>query len=84
MRRIWMVLMALALACGGSPQEKREKHYQRALSYIQEGKYEEALIELKNALQADPKFPQAHYYLGILQKRKGNLREAFVEFHRAA
>jgi Tfp pilus assembly protein PilF len=41
-----------------------------------------AFRHLEQALQRDPECVDAHYYLGVMQKRVGNEQEAYVHFKR--
>ena len=52
--------------------------------YLQMGKPKEAEAELNEALKARPKFPQAHYNLGLLRAGEGQLKEAAALFAKAA
>jgi len=77
------LLCALFLAgCGGD--KDKEEHYQKAMSYLQEHKEKEAIIELRNAIQIDPKYAQARYQLGLLYLKSGDVRQAFDELQRTA
>ena len=54
---------------------------QRGDAYFADGKYAEAIIEFKNAIQLDPKDAQAYYKLGLALLKRGSgpadLQEAF-------
>jgi tetratricopeptide (TPR) repeat protein len=67
----------------GSPEEKKASHEKRAEQYLKEGKLNEAVIELRNVVQLDPKDDSAYYQLGetYLKLKKG--AEAFGAFSRA-
>ena len=67
----------------GSPEEKKASHEKRAEQYLKEGKLNEAVIELRNVVQLDPKDDAAYYQLGetYLKLKKGP--EAFRAFSRA-
>ena len=65
------------------PQKKRDKHYKRALEYIKLADEKSAIIELKNAVNLDPKFADGRYQLGLLYLRTGDAGKAFGELQRA-
>ena len=47
------------LACAQDPVVKKQQHFDRGSRHLEQGKYNEAVIELKNALQLDPNFVPA-------------------------
>src|SRR5690348_11036909 len=65
-----------------SPEAKKAKHRERGLAYYDKGQYQEALIELKNVVQIDPKDADGHYRLALTYLKVGglpNLQAAFGE-----
>ncbi|MCG8588029.1 MAG: tetratricopeptide repeat protein [Proteobacteria bacterium] len=74
-RTIAFLAAALALACA-SDQERREQHLGRAEGYVEEGKLKEALIELRSALQFDPKDPHTNYRIAQVCEMNGQLADA--------
>jgi TolB-like protein/DNA-binding winged helix-turn-helix (wHTH) protein len=46
-------------------------------------RYEEAITQLRSVLQASPKFPLAHLWLGRAYEQKGIYPEAIIEFEQA-
>jgi tetratricopeptide (TPR) repeat protein len=65
-----------------SPEAKKAKHRERGLAYYEKAQYQEALIELKNVVQIDPKDADAHYRLALTYLKLGglpNLQAAFGE-----
>lgn len=72
----------LCISCGGDPAAKRDKHMQRGDAYFNSQEYRKAIIEYKNAIQADPKYAQAHYQLAQAYLKASNPQQAFVEFSR--
>lgn len=82
-----VVLLALALAvaagCGDNPEVKKQKTVARAEQYLKDGKPNEAIIELKNALQVDPDFVPALDALGRAYAAKSWYADALREQNRA-
>ncbi|MGI6656406.1 MAG: tetratricopeptide repeat protein [Desulfobulbus sp.] len=83
---VWLfALLFLAVAPGCSSQEKnKETHYKKAMVYLEEQKDKEAIIELRNAIQIDPKYADARYQLGLLLLKSGEPRQAFEQLQRAS
>src|SRR5881396_3896119 len=78
------VLIALLLgACAQDPNVKKQQYLERGLAYQKEGKYNEAIIQLKNALQIDPKFAPALHAIGRAYRAKSWSVDALRELHRA-
>jgi tetratricopeptide (TPR) repeat protein len=75
-------LLALLVACS-SQAERKAQHMTRGEAYLQDGKYREAEIEFRNALQIDPKFAVGHAQLGKTYLALKDPRSAFAEFRRA-
>jgi len=77
-------LLLLSVAACSNPERKKEKHYQKALEYIKQKENSAAVIELRNAIQIDPKFANARYQLGLLYLQQNDPRNAFAELQRTA
>lgn len=85
-RTFWKRVAALivAAAClGWAPADvaaqvnERSANYQKeARRYLDKGDIKAAIIQLKNAVRADPKNVQARYELGVAQLRGGDLASA--------
>ena len=69
---------------GGSREVKRDRALKKAQEYLSQAKVSEAIIEYKNALQADPGSPEAHYEFGLALLKQQEFRTAYNEFVRAA
>ena len=54
-----------------------------AVSLISLNRLEEAVVRLHEALSYDPKFPQAHYELGLVLEKERKLEEAIAPLQRA-
>src|SRR5437899_12287454 len=70
------VSLTLVLAFGGcsqSPEAKKAKHRERAITYFDKGQYQEAVIEFKNVVQIEPKDADAHYRLALTYLKLGGL-----------
>ena len=72
------------LGCTQDPVVRKQQHVERGSRFLEEGKYNEAVIELKNALQLDPTFVPALHALGRAYYAKGWYLDAARELSRAA
>lgn len=67
---VGMILLAssvLLLACGSvDKKEQAEKHYKLGIQYFEEERVEEAIKELRRAIELNPEHADAHYHLGGL------------------
>ena len=85
--RILCTLVTLVcLGCDwSSPQDRKIKHRERAISYFEKGQYQEARVEYQNVLQIDPADADAHYRLALTYLKLGgtpNLQLASSELSR--
>jgi chemotaxis protein methyltransferase CheR len=55
-------------------------HYLRATILMEQGGAEEAVMSLKRALYLDPDFVLAHFAMGVLNSRRGKLKETEKHF----
>ena len=75
---VFMLTAALLLssqACSKSPQDYLES----GKKHLEEGRYNEALIEFRNAAKKDGGFPEAHYQMGRLYILRGAYPQALQE-----
>ncbi len=50
--------------------------YNQGLAYLQNSRYNEAVVEFEKAIDLDPNYKEAHYELGLAHLQMGNLGEA--------
>ena len=60
---LYAVLLFLA-ACSTDPNQQKLKYLASGDRYFQNGQYQEAVIQYRNALQIDSRLARAHYQLG--------------------
>ena len=77
------VALALVSGCGDAPAVKKQKAVARGEQYLKENKPNEAVIELKNALEIDPNFVPALHALGRAYAAKSWYGDALRELERA-
>ena len=68
---------------GGTPEVRREKYLKKAEDFLKQSNLNEAIVELRNAVKADPRSAEARLRLAQALTRKGELRAAYGEFVRA-
>src|SRR6185295_16233867 len=78
-----LILLVLGTAwlagCSNDPNRQKIKHLNRGERYFKSGKYREAVIEFRNAVEADPRFAEAHYQLGRVYLILNNPESAYRE-----
>lgn len=76
-----LALLTFLSACS-SPDEKKMRFYNKGKELMDRGELVKASLEMRNAIQIDPKFADAHYQLGLVELRKGNVFRAFECFQK--
>ena len=71
--------VVLALLLAGCPN-----HYQKGLTYLEQGQAELAMQELLAALQKEPNNPDIYYQLGLLYLKQEAYRKAIEMFQQIA
>src|SRR5438128_704378 len=75
------VFLALLLVTGCSRNPL--KFMESGKKYLAQHEYQEAIIQLRNAVQLNPRLAEAHYLLGIAYASIGQLQNAAPEFREA-
>lgn len=89
MRRILSLLLvlstALFLTACQSAEERAEEHYQNALTLVEEGDFDRAIVELRNVFQLNGSHKEGRRLLAeLLLDHRGNLQEAYSQYLRLA
>jgi Tfp pilus assembly protein PilF len=58
-----LAAVVLLIGCSTNPAKKKARLLDTGRVYLDKGKYQEASVEFRKALQIDPNFAQAHYQL---------------------
>ena len=77
-----LAFAAIASACGGG-QSEAEKHSDRGIELIEQGRYEEAIGELDEAIELNPALAVAYASRGAAHGQLGNLSHAIFDYDRA-
>ena len=81
-RVLWIwALIAVSLAFSGC--KTKQSYVTAGNKLFEAGKYADASISYRKAIQKDPQFGEAHYRLGLLAVRQGDFRQAYSELSRA-
>ena len=84
MRIVAVCLTVVALvSCSRDPQVVKKRYLENGNRYFSKGKYKEASIMYRNALQKDMRYGGAHYRLGLTQLRLGQMPGAVGSLRRA-
>lgn len=63
--------------CSGSKEEAANKYLNSGIEFFQQGELSKASVELRNALQIDPKLASAYYYLALISEENQNWRSLY-------
>jgi tetratricopeptide (TPR) repeat protein len=78
-----VLMLALAfVGCDSDPKVARQKYLETGDRYFKNGKYREAIIFYKRALQKDARFAAAYYQLGNAELKNGNPMNAMRAYQR--
>lgn len=82
MRKVRVVLSILLLFLGSalSFAQDKEEYYRTGYIYFSQGNYEKALEAYRKALEIDPQYVDARYWLGKTLEQMGRISEALQEW----
>jgi tetratricopeptide (TPR) repeat protein len=82
-----LLLVALPLigGCGddGGGLTEAEEHFNKALDYVGEGRFDDAIAQFSKAIELNPNLVEAHYNRGIAYGHPGNFEQAIGAFDQA-
>jgi len=78
------IFLLFPTGCFRDPAVRAEKSYERAEKYLKDNNPDAAVIELRRALQLNPKLAKAHFALGAVELQRGANLVAFQEFYAAS
>lgn len=79
-----LVCATLAGGCSKDPEVAKREYLTSGNTYFEQGKYAEATVEYRNAIQQDPRFGEARYKLAETHVKLNQPLEAYREYIRAA
>jgi len=77
------LLLSTLIGLGGCQQKTSEEHLAAAKEFVINGDQQAAIVELKNAIQLDPKQAEARFELGNLYLQQNKYQEAEKELNLA-
>lgn len=77
---IQAICLIIALSGCGGEDARKASYLEKGKTYLAEGNYDKARVEIKNVLQIDPKFTEGYYIMGLVEEKRQNLRLAFAYF----
>jgi putative PEP-CTERM system TPR-repeat lipoprotein len=83
LRGLVAITLVTAVACS-DPEKRKQEHLAAADAFASQGKYEEAILEYRNAIKADARFGEARFKLADAYLRTQNTQQAVKELLRAA
>ena len=79
-----LALLAWMAGCTADPETRKAQLLATGASYYEKGKFKEASLIFRRALQYDARFAPAYYRLGLAELALGRYYEAMQAFERAA
>ena len=80
-----MAVLVLSMAGCGGKEERLQSHLEKSRAMLEAGKLDTAGVEVRNAMQIDPKNSEAMYVAGLITEKGGeDFRRAFQHFIKAA
>lgn len=81
------IMQSKAVATGAAEAKKEPpahvKAAQEGVKLLDQGKYDEAIVEFQKVLQSDPNLAPVHYNLGVAYERKKQPAEAQAQYQEA-
>lgn len=83
--RNWLLIAGVAAVLAGcsDPDERAAKYVESGMSYLEQGQFDKARVEFKNAGRIKPVDPEIRYRLALVDEAQGNIRAAFLGFREA-
>lgn len=72
------------VSCNRDPNVAKKRYVENGNKYFEKGRYKEARIMYRNALQKDMRYGEAHYRLALTAQKLGEIPLAVGELRRAA
>ena len=77
-RTLTLVLSLFVVSgCSGSKEEAASKYLNSGIALYEQEKLAKASVELRNALQIDPKLASAYFYLALIAEKEQNWKSLF-------
>jgi tetratricopeptide (TPR) repeat protein len=80
---VMAVLAIVLIGCTRNPEAAKRKYVESGMKYMEQKKYDSAVIQFKKALQVDPRYAEAHYQLATAELDLQHFPEAYTELSQA-
>src|SRR5262249_30435244 len=77
------LVMALLTGCSGSPERQKAEFLFSGEKFASQQKYQQAIIQFRNAIDIDPRSAAAHYQLGVAYLGSKGYQDAYRELSTA-
>jgi tetratricopeptide (TPR) repeat protein len=82
LKYISLILLMLAFGCSRDPQVLKRKYVEQGNKYFNNGKYKEAVLLYRKAVQADALFGEAYYREALAELKLGRYSDAVRSLRR--
>src|SRR5215472_17036807 len=79
---LFLCALAMVGGCGGA-KARFASHMQRGEQYVANGVYDKASVEVRNALQIEPRNARARYLNVVVAERRSDVRTALCSYQGA-
>jgi tetratricopeptide (TPR) repeat protein len=83
MKRAFAISALIAASLAFSGCKTKQSYLASGNKLFEAGKYADASISYRKAIQKDPQFGEAHYRLALVALKQGDVKQAYVELSRA-
>jgi tetratricopeptide (TPR) repeat protein len=80
---LFTAISCVLVGCSRDPKTRRDKFLRSGQRYFEKGDYQAASIQLRRALQIDPRFAEGHYRLALSDLRLRQWQDAYLELHKS-
>jgi tetratricopeptide (TPR) repeat protein len=77
-------LLALSLTACSNPEVEKKQYFDSGNEFVAQKKYEEAIVQYRNAVRVDNRYGEAHFKLAEAYAATGDARNAYREYIVAA
>lgn len=78
-----VLCLSVTLACGLTSESAKRKYLDRGNKFFEQGKYADASLNYRKALQNDPRFGEGYFRLGLSELKQDNVNAAYEALSRA-
>ena len=83
MKKLLVSIVLFAFVGAVYAEDKPVEFFKSGIKLANEGKYDEAIVDLKKAIELKPKYAESHLHLGVVYANKKQYDEATKELEAA-